>query len=75
MPITDEDISASMKARGTIAILQAKMQDIINKSENQLQKKREDIVAIEAQRDADLTTIGAKIKAEENAIKALIGNV
>jgi hypothetical protein len=73
--ITEEDIAASLRARGKIAILQAKMQDIITKSEAQLANKRDAMKAIEVQRDADLAAIQAKINDEEAAIKGLIANV
>lgn len=75
MAISEKDIETSMKAKGTIAILQAKMQDIATRSEAQLAAKREEIKTIETQRDADLAAIGAKIRAEEAAISALITNV
>ena len=75
MVLSDADIESSMRSRGKIAILQAKMQDIISKSETQLANKREAMRVIESQRDTDLVAIQAKINDEEAAIKALIANV
>ena len=75
MTISEEDIAISMKARGKIAILEAKRQDILNKATNAISKKYDEIKDIEAQKEAALVAIDAKIQAEKDLIAALITNV